>query len=793
MAAAPLWQSQQQPRSPPQANPFSLPLSAAGNLLSGASTARSFHVDGGGSGGGGVGAASDDQDQEDEERELLGRLDVTLGIIEREYAAFNASHASGPAGTGAGSGARKQRRVVPHLFYAFYRSELCHNFLCAVFRYLMLFARAPVQPGEKLDGSGPDSARGAMHDSNLGGKKLRALQAALQRVAQTWAAILMYRAEMNRFETITVAAGAGSASARSAASGGRHLSMKRSEHFLNDSFDNQFFETLFLLVEYAIEARFLDQTRPIAAGGASGSGGSDKSVSIAAATAASASGSTTGADPLAAARISSEAGKPVAPVSAAVVAPVATAAAGKGGKSSTASAALLAQQVESTWRVAQHELQRILRSRNFFAATRRRKNPAFGPQDSGNGLVHVPLSTSALQSAAGGQSARRASAAAVAAASSSAASSAGGSGVSKYPGRTSASYRSPATFRLSGPGGAPVSQFRSWDPSDPSTAFGSSLDDTDDTRALSHLPGHFRTRNSFGILDCLDLRSPIVASVLPNPRLSLSLRGSASNETYVFGAEARRGVGPSGLPRTSARLTHAEEKYLAAQHRIQQQRALEWRLRQEREEQEQLQKQEQADEETTVAIGEQQQQQQQKSDVHEQSQEEKQNDHPGSNTNDAAAVGTIPPLPLQTLQLQSRSPTLTSTAALVPGSTPSLLPVPPPRGSSGGGSLSARSHGGPARRAHFVDRLSPRTARAHHLSGTGHTSARGGGGNGSGGPLHKVNPLDYPGAPPPPRSARKGQRLTLDEALNCAAANQPVQIVRVEGNRISLADFYPTS
>ena len=132
------------------------------------------------------------------------------------------------------------------------------------------------------------------------------------------------------------------------------------------------------------------------------------------------------------------------------------------------------------------------------------------------------------------------------------------------PGKHGASYRSPATFRLDGPP-------RAWD-DDPA-----SEPVEDDTRALSHLPGQFKTRGSFGILDCLDLRSPMIASMLPNPRTMRS-----ANEAYVFGAEPRR----ASASRAASRLTHAEAKYLREQRALRAQRALEWKVRLEREEKE---------------------------------------------------------------------------------------------------------------------------------------------------------------------------------------------------------------
>jgi len=148
---------------------------------------------------------------------LVARLDSTLDMIQKEYAEFNAKHPDKP------------KKIIPALFYSFYRSPLCAQLVLTTHAYLLLFVRAPVQEGEQLDGSGPDSTRDPAHDSNFGGKKLRALQRALQRVAACYSGVLLYRAEMNRFSTA-----------------------KKTSHFLNDHFDAAFFETLYLLVEYMV-------------------------------------------------------------------------------------------------------------------------------------------------------------------------------------------------------------------------------------------------------------------------------------------------------------------------------------------------------------------------------------------------------------------------------------------------------------------------------------------------------------------------------------------------------------
>jgi hypothetical protein len=637
-------------------------------------------------------------------------------------------------------------------------------------------------------------------DSNAGGKKLRALHDRLQRVAQTWSAILMYRAEMNRFETIVTTTAAGPSSGSSSA---RYVG-KKSEHFLNDTFDHFFFEALYLLVEYTIEARFLDLTKPML-GSNAGSSTTAATATGKQTTAASAASSTAGHSvnaSIAPSVISSNGTAAIPP--GAVTAVAAAAAATKApGKSSTASAALLAQQVESNWRLAQHELQRILRSRNFFAATRRRKNAAFLPQDSGNGLLHTPLSTSALQAAAaagppGSQSARRAAAAAAAVTSSSAA--AGKLG----PVRNSASYRSPATFRMDGYGSASYGRsssssadgtpFGGWDPSDPSTAFlpSGAIDDDagmGEVRALSHLPGHFRSKNSFGILDCLDLRSPIVAAVLPNPRVSLrssgisagTASGGGGNESYVFGSEPRRGVGPSGLPRPTARLTHAEERYLTQQHRLQLQRAMEWRLKQEREA---TQSEQQDDDGAAAIAGVANDAANGIDQAHDEKQEE-----PQTNSNRAAGTRAPPPPLLQVESLQQHehlppglgrartiASSLSARGSLEGASSALLQPTPPAapsarsRAAHSAGSLSARSphkHTHPtARPPHFVAHLSPRSSSAQHA----HASM----------PRLSLHDALSSLTKSPPQQQQQQQQQR----------RQPPPLVRIEGNRISLAECY---
>lgn len=638
-------------------------------------------------------------------------LSAVQEIIEKEYEEFNHKNST-----------RKQKKLVPALFYSFYRSELCANFVLACHAYLVQFVRSPVQAGERLDGSGSDSSRDtAKHDSNEGGRKLVALQSALHRVSECWAGILMYRSEMNRYETITVS-----------------RTSKKSEHFLNDTYDSLFFETLYLLVEYLLEFRFLDHSRshlyqiatdfvavpPSSSGFSTAMPSPAPSPSSAAATAASA----------AAAATASAGGNLAAAVAAPVAPPKVK---------STASAAAIAASVESNWRIVQHELQRILRSRNFNFSMRKR---APSSNFRGNGLNHIPLASSTLQGSGGGPGAQARRPA-----------------ISQSMGKHGASYRSPATFRLDG---AP----RSWD-DDPAD---SPIED--DTRALSHLPGQFKTRGSFGILDCLDLRSPMIASMLPNPRTMRS-----ANEAYVFGAEQRR----ASASRSSSRLTHAEAKYLKAQHALQAQRALEWKVRLEREEREERTKEEEEEQARQARAGQ------------PRLEEEKteiaivpiqtvpiSSEGPAVDAAATAAaaaavaaahtVAAVAAAPVPPLQLQPRPPaypprptpphhnsTGTASAAAVAADAFPLQPSPPVSGSASARSRPLRpASQPPSSSAYPAGSQTTRAGRLQPIAGYGAVPAA-------------------VSAAPSPRT-----RLTLDEALN---STKP--LIQINGNRISLVDF----
>jgi hypothetical protein len=692
-----------------------------------------------------------------EEDSLLSRLDITLEIIEKEYETYNLQFSN-----------RKQKRVVPSLFYSFYRSQLCSNFIMACYHYLVQYIRSPVQSGERMDGSGPDSSRGPMHDSNLNGKKIKALQFALQRVAQCWSGVLMYRSEMNRFETITVS-----------------RTSKKSEHFLNDTYDHFFFETLYLLVEYIIEARFLDQTRPLLS--------NSNTNSAVAVRATSSSLSPSHTDTISPVNMNVD-GSVIPSNPSGVVSPpnnTTNSSSSKGTKSSTASAAILAQQIEAQWRTAQHELQRILRSRNFFAATRKRTSSssnttsADGNGNSGNGLNHVPLSTSALQSTTatpgGGNGQHGASSSARRGGKS--IGSTGANGVA-----ATASYRSPSTFRLSGQG--PIPPPRAWDDTDPAEEVYA-----EESRALSHLPGYFKSKGSFGILDCLDLRSPIIASVLPNPRTMRS-----TNESYVFGSEPRRGgIGPNGLPRTHARLTHAEEKYLTEQHALQTVRALQYKLKLEREERE-------AQEREIQMMEEEEQRRRKEAEDAERLTSEMESNHLNGFDSLKESTATT-----EESKQQSDIPTLNRSGTLVPalrlplGLKPTSVARVPSRtfispssinssvsnnssifSASASANLIGNNTSGLIASASAA--TTHRTFRQAHPPTTGNRSgslsARSSGGGIDQSNNNRFHSYNFPGAPPLPLSHRN--RLTLDEAL----ATKAVPLIQINRKgRIELSDF----
>lgn len=440
---------------------------------------------------------------------VLARLQLCVEIIEKEYEEFNVHHA-----------ARQSKKHIPQLFYSFYHTQLCTNFIMACYEYLQQFAKQPIEGGQPLHlNKGPlaTTARGTARSNNGELKPIDSsrshlptppphprgaarpsahvleLQARMQTVAACWSAILLYRSDMNRAETITISG-----------------SMKRSQHFLSDFYDQSFFETLYLLVEYVLEFTFMDQTRQQQQPSHS-----------------PASGTKTPSTPTT--LMSPSSGGPLSPQNSSLVAASSPKASSK---ASTASAQAIAASVEANWRVIQHELQRILRSRNFHASMKKQPPDASNHHRLSNGLNHIPLGNTA-NSAAPPQR--------------------------KHRSTGSMSYRNAATFK------PPP---RNWN--------------DDDQRAISHLPG--RVRSGFGILECLDLRSPLVASLLPNVR---SMRHE--NDLYVFGAER---PAHSEQHRFGGRLTHAEEVYLTRTHALQAKREAEWKARLVREEKEERDREE---------------------------------------------------------------------------------------------------------------------------------------------------------------------------------------------------------
>lgn len=434
--------------------------------------------------------------------DILSRVPLALEIIEKEYIDFNTKHVFAHSRT-------KSKRTIPQLFYNFAQSTICSNFILAMYAYLSTFLRTPIVEGETLTAAAAatSSARSGVGAVAVN-TKLAHLQHLLIRVSEAYSAILIYRSDCNRVETITIS-----------------KVMKKTEHFLNDTFDALFFETLALLVEYTLEFRFMDaHTRMVGRGN-----DAHASKASSAAPSPSVDGGASNGIPA-----SASASASASTVTGSVAQP----------PKPTTKLPLLPDTTESDWRLVQHELQRLLRSRNFnysmkHIGTRRR---------GGNGLNHLPL---------GGAHGQHT----------------GSNGVRKHGGvssKNSASYRNPATFSLFG--------VRKWN--DPPV----DIDDLDDTRALSHLPGQFRQKGQQSILDCLDLRSPLVAAVLPNRRTM-----AAANDRYVFGTEERRA---NAKRKYHGRLTHAEEKYLTEQHARQAKREAEWKARIEREAIEEREKEE---------------------------------------------------------------------------------------------------------------------------------------------------------------------------------------------------------
>lgn len=649
---------------------------------------------------------------------ILARLPLVVEVIEKEYAEFNAKHA-----------ARKQKRIIPQLFYSFYTSTLCTNFILALYEYLDAFLRCPPKKpetiGDTASGSAtavvaaatasslsPESARKFAFSGQPAGASVPShseVATKLQRVAETWGCILLYRSDMNRFETITVS-----------------KAIRKSEHFLNDTFDALFFEALNLLVEYTLEFRFMDAERAHEvkepAGGTTAKANSAQQQAI-----PSALPSPTSAP---------------SPAAAALAVPVKSAKA-------TASAAAIAAAIEANWRTAQHELQRLLRSRNFSYSAKQRPRAmgASGQQASqvrGNGLHHIPLGIHGGASDGSGPPLHR-----------------------RHPAHASTksalSYRDPSTFNVYG------GQGRKWN--DPPPA----VDEEEDARALSHLPGHFHTKGQQGILECLDLRSPLVSSLLPNPRTM-----AATNDQYVFGVEERR-----AKQRKYGRLTHAEESYLLKRHAKEAAMEASWKQRLDREQreaaaadvQEEVRRQEEADRMRDMSQAE----LQRKFEEEEAEREVKWRSDGGDQQEEEKESHQQPQQQQQEQQQLPRSTTPTLDHALVP---PIRLahPLPPGSGRSVGSARPPSTVPGGSAVNSFTPVPPPAGAsRSGRMQATvsldGSQTAR---------PAHHLAPMPPAGGSSttrdPPSTAR---RMTLDEKLT---SDRP--IIRLnEAGRIVLTDF----
>ena len=569
--------------------------------------------------------------------EILSRLQICIEIIKKEYSEYNTKHST-----------RESKRTIPQLFYSFAVSPLCTNFILACHDYLMAFLRTPVKEGQTLA------------DPNLA-----ELNDHMQRVAAAWGAILLFRSDMNRYETLTIS-----------------HTMKKSEHFLNDTFDQQFFETLALLVEYVIEFRFMDEA--------------NRQANIAAAAKQSNANATTNGNSTSPPNGTESHVSPSSSSAPSSTTPTSSA-------SSNSSKSLYrplggSASLDATWRRGQHELQRILRSRSFSHSQKQHAPDRSRPHGSrGNGLQHIPIGSAANPSNPNGSHSSHTA-----------------TSSRRYPGKTSTSYRNPATFALFGR--------RRWNDPQPE-------DDFDDTRALSHLPGQFQlhAKGQHGILECLDLRSPIVSSILPNPR---SLHHA--NDKYVFGSEERSA---NAKRQFHGRLTLAEEKYLTQQHARQAQREAEWKARLEKEANDEVEEKQEISSQQFVK---------------EASHTDTSSTIDSKSTEHASTANSIPSLLLPTPPPPPPQPTPPSVPYLSLPSSDGLSPVPSVSSSSRSGRLQATISGSQTQRS----------TRLASLSSNSSSSS------------------------PHPSGASTARRLTLEEKL---ASSKP--IVKVVGNKISLADF----
>ena len=662
------------------------------------------------------------------------RLDAALGRIQKEYADANAKHAH-----------RKHNKVIPRLFYSFYKSPRCTQLVSACQDYCMQWALLAQSPDH--DRSAPAGGRAPP----------LALQQSLQRVSECWSAVLMYRSEMNQVESAP--------SARS----GIAVGARRAEHFLNDTFDYCFFETLYLLVEYRIEAAFSDYMRERAETISNASSDSSNNNTAAASNTAQTTPSPSGTTDTSAVA-AEDATRPPTEPGAAAAPSVATTTGAATSRPNKPCTSLPSPPPPIDWRLAQPELQRLLRSRSFTLSSQTRVAAAAAAAAAASNR-HNNMATPR----GGGHGTRQRS-------------------------HLSTPMKMGASHRLRSSGGGSGGEIDAA-VSAADAAVSASLDDDVGDSGLaapgpSYAPGQFKSYGGLSVLECLGLRSPLLSVLLPSPLLRLqcgSQWGSGSGcrsrdptpdlkQAFVFGSEPLRGRGrgdsdahaTDSAPRPHGRLTHAEDKYLRKRHALQKQRALEWKMKLEREEREDQTGEEKEDEQIYPHHYMDARRMNPTDAVDGQSAASASQLELPSNTAVASvaagaaaavhvgastfAAATIPALQLP---LQPRPPShlpRSSSRPLSPlAAFASHPPLPPPSS----GSFSARSR--PLRAVASSSSSSPAAQR----SMTARPSYSSAGGQ------QRMQPLSTTRAP-----------TTLDQAL---VSDQP--IVKIVGNRISLVDF----
>jgi len=414
----------------------------------------------------------------------------------------------------------------------------------------------------------------------------------LQRFGDAWGRVLLHRAEQNQQEQLALvgAGGRGAAHSLKQKLRGGPTATQTQSHFLNDAFDAFFFESFYTLIEYVMEIHFRNtmerRFRTEAEANAREKTIQEAAMNAAAAveeeeeggeTVASAAASTNGLKTNSPSDVSrSNASSPdrSAPARADSAAATTTAAiasvdtskdalsksnsssgnSNSTSSSSAASGASIAHAVDTSWRRLQHELQRLLRSRNFHSSMRARAVHGDGglPVSSratvrGGGIIHQPLGGTnpfALHaSGSNGNTTHFPSSALY--------SNAHRSGLGQALGRgrhalasssASGSYRDPETFRAhgrmkwppvasggvaaSGMSGRSSGELHGDDVIDPLL-----LDDERDQLHLERSDEESESEEFFEsncvfnrrrahrtVIGCLDLRSPLLTTMLPNQR-----------------------------------------------------------------------------------------------------------------------------------------------------------------------------------------------------------------------------------------------------------------------------------